>query len=208
MIPIAGGVASFAGEGSPFNKVAGLGFGGVPASAALDEIEKAFAACGSPVQIELAHLADPAIGALLAGRGYRLESFENVLGRAFTGEPERVMPPGVDVRPSGAEESETWLEVVAEGSVHPDTQGVPWHEEFPREVIIGAERDMAAAGAVRYAALRDGTIAGGATMRMAEGVAQLTGAATAPATTSAVAVWERSSSPQPKLRSGAAAATG
>ena len=181
VIPIAGGAASFAGEGSPFNKVAGLGFGGVPYSAALDEIEKAFAACGSPVQIELAQLADPAIGALLTGRGYRLESFENVLGRALAGEPERVMPPGVDVRPSGAEEFETWLAVVAEGSAHPDTHGVPWHEEFPREVIIGAERDMAAAGAVRYAALRDGTIAGGATMRMAEGVAQLTGAATAPA---------------------------
>jgi len=31
------------------------------------------------VQIELAHLADPAIGALLSGRGYRLVSFENVL---------------------------------------------------------------------------------------------------------------------------------
>ena len=181
VIPIAGGVASFAGEGSPFSKVAGLGFGGVPGPAALDEIEKAFAARGSLVQIELAELADPAIGALLTGRGYQLESFENVLGRALTGEPERVMPPGVEVRPSGAGEFETWLEVVAEGSVHPDTQGVPWHEEFPREVIIGAERDMAAAGAVRYAALRDGIIAGGATMRIAEGVAQLTGAATAPA---------------------------
>ena len=73
VIPIAGGVASFAGEGSPYNKVAGLGFGGVPDPAALDEIEKAFGAFGSPVQIELAHLADPAIGAVLAGRGYRLE---------------------------------------------------------------------------------------------------------------------------------------
>lgn len=30
VIPISGGVASFAEEGSPFNKVAGLGFGGVP----------------------------------------------------------------------------------------------------------------------------------------------------------------------------------
>ncbi len=181
MIPIAGGVASFAGQGSPFSKVAGLGFGGVPDPAALDEIEKAFAARGAPVQIELAQLADPAIGALLTGRGYQLESFENVLGRDLTGEPGRVLPPGVEVRPGGAGEFETWLEVVAEGSVHPDTQGVPWHEEFPREVIIGAERDMAAAGAVRYAAWRDGIIAGGATMRIAEGVAQLTGAATAPA---------------------------
>ena len=84
VIPVAGGVASFAGEDSPFNKVAGLGFAGVPDSAALDEIEKAFAACGSPVQIELAHLSGPAVGALLTGRGYQLESFENVLGRAAT----------------------------------------------------------------------------------------------------------------------------
>jgi GNAT superfamily N-acetyltransferase len=181
VIPIAGGVASFAGEGSPYNKVAGLGFGGVPDPAALDEIEKAFAAFGSPVQIELAHLADPAIGALLTARGYRLESFENVLGRALTGGPERVRPPGIEVRPSGEEEFETWLDVVAEGSVHPDTQGVPWHEEFSREAIIAAERDSAAAGDTRYAALRDGGIVGGATMRISEGVAQLTGAATVPA---------------------------
>ena len=181
VIPVAGGVASFAGPGSPYNKVAGLGFGGVPDPAALGDIEKAFADYGSPVQIELPHLADPAIGDLLAGRGYRLESFENVLGRALDGDPERVMPPGVEVRPSGAEEFETWLDVVAEGSVHPDTQGVPWHEEFSREAIIAAERDSAAAGDMRYAALRDGRIAGGATMRIAEGVAQLTGAATAPA---------------------------
>ena len=173
-------MASFAGEGSPYNKVAGLGFGGVPAGG-LDEIEKAFAAAVPRCQIELAHLADPAIGAVLAGRGYRLESFENVLGRALTACPSAVMPPGVEVRPSGEEEFETWLDVVAEGSVHPDTQGVPWHEEFSREAIIGAERDSAAAGDMRYAALRDGVIVGGATMRIAEGVAQLTGAATVPA---------------------------
>jgi len=64
VIPIAGGMATYAEEGSPFNKVAGVGFGGVPSAAALDEIERAFAACEAPVQIELAHLADPAIGAL------------------------------------------------------------------------------------------------------------------------------------------------
>ena len=181
VIPIAGGVATFAEGGSPFNKVAGLGFAGVPSAAALDEIERAFSACGAPVQIELAHLADPAIGALLTERGYRLVSFENVLGRALEGEPERVSPPGVEVRPSGDDEFESWLDVVADGVAHPDTQGVPWHEEFPREVYERAERDLAAAGVVRYVALRDGVIAGGASFRMAEGVAQLAGAATAPA---------------------------
>src|SRR5690349_22728228 len=98
VIPVAGGAASFAGEGSPYNKVAGLGFGGVPDARSLDEIERAFAAFGAPVQVELAHLADPAILAALADRGYRLESFENVLGRALTDEPGRVTPPGVEVR--------------------------------------------------------------------------------------------------------------
>jgi ribosomal protein S18 acetylase RimI-like enzyme len=180
-IPFAGGVASFAGEGSPYNKVAGLGFVGVPDSAALDEIERAFAARGCPVQVELAYLADPAIGALLTGRGYVLESFENVLGRDLADGFQPVTPPGIEVRRSGADELEAWLDVVAEGSASPDTQGVPWHEEFPREVLIGAERDGIAAGAVRYTGLRGGLIAGGATMRVAERVAQLTGAATAPA---------------------------
>jgi GNAT superfamily N-acetyltransferase len=181
VIPIAGGVASFAEQGSPFNKVAGLGFGGVPGAAALDEIEQAFTACGAPVQVELAHLADPAIGALLTGRGYRLTSFENVLGLALPGPPGRVTPPGVQVRPSGDDEFESWLDVVADGFAHPDTQGVPSHEEFPREVIARAERDFAAAGVTRYIALRDGVIAGGASFRVADGIAQLTGAATAPA---------------------------
>jgi ribosomal protein S18 acetylase RimI-like enzyme len=181
VIPIAGGVASFAEPGSPFNKVAGLGFGGVPDAAALDQIERAFAARGAPVQVELAHLAGPAIGAFLTERGYRLVSFENVLGRGLGGAPEPVMPPGVEVRRSGDGEFEPWLEVVADGFAHPDTQGVPSHEEFPRAVIANAVRDFAAAGVIRYSALRGGVIAGGASMRMAEGVAQLTGAATAPA---------------------------
>jgi GNAT superfamily N-acetyltransferase len=180
-IAVAGGVATFAEAGSPFNKVAGLGFGGLPSAAALDEIERVFAACGAPVQVELAHVADPAIGALLTERGYRLVSFENVLGLALDGEPERVTPPGVEVRPSGDDELESWLDVVVEGVAYPDTQGVPSHEEFPRDVVERAERDLVAAGVTRYIALCDGVVAGGATLHIAEGVAQLTGAATAPA---------------------------
>jgi GNAT superfamily N-acetyltransferase len=180
VIPIAGGVASFAEHGSPFNKVAGLGFGGVPGEAAIEEIERAFSAGGAPVQIELAHLADPAIGAQLTDRGYRLVSFENVLGLALNGAPEQVTPPGVEVRPSGDDEFDAWLNVVADGFAHPDTQGVPSHEDFPRDVLEKAERDFAAAGVLRYIALRDGVIAGGASFRIADGVAQLAGAATAP----------------------------
>jgi ribosomal protein S18 acetylase RimI-like enzyme len=181
VVPLAGAVASFAEPDSPFNKVSGLGFGGVPGPAELDEIEEAFVSRGAPVQVELASLADPAIGAVLTGRGYRLVSFENVLGLPLAGPPGRVTPPGVEVRPSGDEEFETWLAVVTEGVAHPDSEGVPSHEEFSREAVARAERDLAAAGAVRYLALRDGAVAGGASFRMAGGIAQLTGAATAPA---------------------------
>jgi len=70
---------------------------------------------------------------------------------------------------------------VADGVAHPDTQGVPSHEEFSREALARAMRDLAATGVVRDVALCDGVIAGGARFRMAEGVAQFTGAAIAPA---------------------------
>jgi GNAT superfamily N-acetyltransferase len=179
--PIAGGLACFAEDGSPFNKVVGLGFGGVPGGRELDEIEQAFSARASATQVELAHLANPEIGMALTRRGYQLVSFENVLGLLLDGERERVTPPGVEVRPSGDGEFEAWLDVVVEGFAHPDTQGVPSHEEFPRDTLETATRDMAAAGVTRYVALHDGAIAGAASIRMADGVAQLTGAATAPA---------------------------
>src|SRR3954452_3657526 len=179
-IPIAGGLASFAEHGSPYNKVVGLGFGGVPSTSALDEIEQAFAARGAPTQIELAHLADPYIGELLTGRGYRLESFENVLGCAIARGLERTTPAGIEVRRSGDEELDAWIEVVVDAVAHPDTQGVPWHDEFPREIVQNAERDSAAAGLARYTALRDGVLAGGASLRVHTGVAQLAGAGTAP----------------------------
>jgi GNAT superfamily N-acetyltransferase len=176
LIPVSGGVANFAATDSPFNKVAGLGFGGVPGDEALEEIEQAFAARHTPVQVELASLADPAIGALLTRRGYELVSFENVLGLVLQGDHE----PPADVRLSPDDEFEAWLDVVVDGFAHPDVEGVPTHEEFPREVLAGAMRDFAAAGVRRYVAVRDGVIAGAASFRVAGTIAQLTGAATAP----------------------------
>ncbi|MEV6275474.1 GNAT family N-acetyltransferase [Nocardia sp. NPDC051832] len=180
-IPLAGGVASFAEPGSPLNKVAGLGFDGVPNVQELDEIEKRYAAVGSPIQVELAQLADPAFAELLTGRGYRLVNFENVLGRALPGPPTPAIPEGIEVRPSDDTEFDLWLDIVADGFAHPDTQGVASHEEFPREIIASAMRDLTAtAGVQRYVAIRDGQIAGGASVRHHSGIAQLTGAATIP----------------------------
>ena len=76
-----GGVAAFTDEGSPFNKVAGLGFDGVPSSDDLDRIETEFAVRQAPVQFEISTLADPDLFRALTRRGYELVGFENVLGR-------------------------------------------------------------------------------------------------------------------------------
>ncbi|MGW4531657.1 GNAT family N-acetyltransferase [Nocardia sp. NPDC004340] len=182
VIPLAGGVASFAEDGSPLNKIAGLGFAGIPDEAELDEIERLFAARKTPVQAEVSQLGDPGVGELLTGRGYRLVSFENVLGRELGAALTADVASGVEVTPSGADEFDAWLDVVADGFAHPDTQGVASHEEFPAEIIANAMRDLTgAAGVRRFLARRDGRVAGGASLRLARGVAQLTGAATDPA---------------------------
>ncbi|WP_433673505.1 GNAT family N-acetyltransferase [Nocardia sp. CA-136227] len=182
VIPLAGGVASFAEDGSPLNKIAGLGFAGIPDEAELDEIERLFAARKTPVQAEVSQLGDPGVGELLTGRGYRLVSFENVLGRELGAALTADVASGVEVTPSGSDEFDTWLDVVADGFAHPDPQGVASHEEFPAEIIANAMRDLTgAAGVRRFLARRDGRVAGGASLRLARGVAQLTGAATDPA---------------------------
>ncbi|HSD28547.1 MAG TPA: GNAT family N-acetyltransferase [Vicinamibacteria bacterium] len=180
-VPLAGGFATYTGPGSPLNKVAGLGFAGSLDEGELDAVEKAYAERSSPVQVELSCLADPSIGALLTRRGYTLVGFENVLGRPLPAELPATPGNGIEVSTSPREELTAWLDVVVTAFASPDAQGVPSHEQYPREtaeVVIG---DMAAvAGLVRYLARRDGAAAGGASLRLSEGVAQLCGAATLP----------------------------
>lgn len=182
VLPIAGGVATYAGPGSPFDKVVGLGFAGPVDEAELAAIEQAFARHGAPLQIELSCLAEPSIGRMLTMRGgYVLVGFENVLGRALA--PDEPSPTGIDavISPSGPEERPAWLDAVVTGFATPDTEGVASHEEFPRDALEHAIGDMAEAeGFTCYLARHGDAIAGGAGVRMFEGVAQLCGAATLP----------------------------
>ncbi|MEN8374769.1 MAG: GNAT family N-acetyltransferase [Gemmatimonadota bacterium] len=181
VLSLAGGVATYAGEGSPLNKVAGLGFEGPVSVAELEEVERLYAERGSPVHVELSCLADPSIGALLTGRGYRLVGFENVLGRELSDGPAGDSP-GLDIRASDEADFDVWLDAVVTGFLSPNDEGLPAHESFAREALEQAIGDMAGAeGFLRYLARRDGNPAGGASMRLGEGVAQLCGAATVPA---------------------------
>ncbi|MGN2640014.1 GNAT family N-acetyltransferase [Nocardia takedensis] len=181
-LPIGGGSAVWAAPGSPLDKVVGAGLDGDLVEADLIAVEKAFADRGTPVQFEVSTAADPAVVSSLTARGYLLTGFENVSGLRLT--PGRTARPAPEVRVRAIEpdEIDLWTRVVVDGFATPDTQGVASHEEFPREVIELAERDMAATDGFRaYLAWIDGVPAGGAGLRVGDGIAQLCGAATLPA---------------------------
>ncbi|MFI7667969.1 GNAT family N-acetyltransferase [Nocardia sp. NPDC049526] len=180
--PIGGGLAVWAGPGSPLDKVVGVGMNGAAFDdAELDAVEQAFAEREAPVQVEVSTLADPAVVERLTRRGYVLFGFENVLGLRLQPGRQPQLAEDIEIRDVGHDEFETWVNVVVDGFATPDIQGVASHEEFPREAIERAERDLTAtSGFVGSLAMIDGKPVGGASLRLSDGVAQLCGAATLP----------------------------
>ena len=183
-LPLRSGYATYAGPGSPYNKVAGVGFDGLPDDAELTEIEQRYAEYDAPVAFEVSTLADPRLVERLTERDYALVSFENVLVRDLRHEP-MATPDGIAVVREGDTDDPdwrtTWLEVVVAAASHPDTEGLAQHEEFPRVALEQAELAGLDAGVRTYLAMVDGAPAGGAGLRLADGIAQLAGAGTVPA---------------------------
>lgn len=176
---LAGGIAVCLGPQSPLTKVIGVGFAGIPDGAELEAVELAFLERGAPVRAEVATLADPAFSATLSKRGYVLEGFENVLGRAIIpDDAAETAIPGIEV--TQTTDARVWTDVVIDGFQQPDTGVVSAPGEFfPREALEQAYADTAAAGGFsRYLARIGGVAVGGATMRIDGAVAQLCGAAT------------------------------
>jgi GNAT superfamily N-acetyltransferase len=176
-----GGAAVFVERGAPFNKVVGVGFEGVPAAAVLDRLEQEFADRQAPLSFEVSTLADPALTRSLTARGYLLTGFEHVLGLPLDASARFGPVPGVEVLRAGDEESALWMDTVATGFEHPEPEGPSSQPPVPRDVLERVFGDtMAAPGFERYLARRGGVVAGGATLRIEDGVAQLSGAATLP----------------------------
>ena len=181
-VPLGGGAAVFSGTGSPINKVIGLGFDGRIAEGAWDTVERSFAARGCPVRVEVSTLADSSIAAALTRRGYVLTDFENVLGfdLAQPEEAPAATTEGLTIaRDDG--DSAPWMELIVSGFAHPD--GSPQSSEsFDDEILKQVFRNFAgSAGFTRYLASVDGSAAGGAGLRLSEGIAQFCGASTLPA---------------------------
>jgi len=182
VLPLGGGVAAFSGAESPLTKVAGLGFEAPPSEAELARVEQELGRRGAAVQVELATLAEGGLAERLTARGYALVGFENVLARQLAGAGRAQEREDIAVAPCGLEELETWLDVLVEAFAAPDAQGLVTHESFPRAALRSVLRGMTdAPGFVRILARRAGEPAGGASLRIAGGLAQLCGAGTLPA---------------------------
>jgi ribosomal protein S18 acetylase RimI-like enzyme len=181
-MPLAGGVAAFSGVESPMTKIAGLGFDGAPGDDELARIEALYAARGAAVQVELSTLAASGIAACLSMRGYALVGFESVLARALVLGETRPPRADVTVERVDAEGFEPWLQVVVSAFAAPDAQGVAAHQQHSTAALEPVIRAVAgASGMACYVARRGSVTAGGASMRLADGLAQLCGAGTLPA---------------------------
>jgi len=121
MLEVAGGVAIFAGAGSPLTRAVGLGMRGAVSAADCDRMEEFFAAHGCPSSVEICPLADPSVVEQLSARGYRLTEFNNVLVRPLAGLP--VQPAAADVRLAGPDEGPLWAATAARGFLEKDTFG-------------------------------------------------------------------------------------
>jgi len=173
---LGGGVGVFSGH-SPFDKVIGVGFEPLEL-AELERFEQAVAGRAGRVQVELATLADPALASTLTSRGYALCGFENVLGHAV--DPAIAGADDDSVAEIASAEGAAWIATVTAGFLEPDpADGPAPHESFAGDAVEAALRAMEdVTGYRRLFARIAGEVAGGASMRIHDGIAQLTGAST------------------------------
>jgi ribosomal protein S18 acetylase RimI-like enzyme len=160
-LPIGGGVAVGFDANLPINKVIGAGFDDV-AREDLDRIEGAFSRVGVPTIVELCPLARVAFAADLAMRQYRLTAFENALALPLSNDPVEPSIGGVQVRDVTPGALPEWSRVVAEGFGAPAGGALermlgPLMGATPRTRCLLAEID--------------GESAGGAAVRIEDGVA-------------------------------------
>ncbi len=180
VFPVAGGLAIYGGPDSPTNKLIGAGFDETIVEAeCLTNIEQQFATLRARLQGEVSTLASPDLHALLSSRGYRPSGFENVLGHPLIADSGLVA--GVEVNALRPSEVNMFAEVLVEAFANPDTGGVggdaiPPSEEIRRWVLLTASLP----GFYGVVARIDGELAGAASLRFDDRIAQFSGAGTLP----------------------------
>ena len=188
--PIGGTYAVFGGPGQPFNKIVGLGLNGPVDDDTLTRLEAAYDARGAEIRVEQCTLADPSVAVLLTRRGYELIGYENVLGLGLTSALVQDLSQavhddaarGIAIERARPDQLRLWIETAIDGFLAPDQfDGPPPTETFDRETLRGVYADYSESpGTVLYFASREGEVAGVGSVRAADGLALMSGAATLP----------------------------
>lgn len=159
---VGGGVAVGFDAGSPVNKAIGVGLDEVSREA-WQEVEQAFLRLGVPTIVELCPLASESFVAHLSQYRYQLASFESALVRDLGSDvAEPLTDTRVAVRDVQPDELDLWAAVVAEGfGAEPAS---------PLAQTLGSV--LGATARTRcLLAEHDGALAGGAAVRIEDGVA-------------------------------------
>src|SRR5207247_2741305 len=99
---------------------------------ALGRIESEWESRSEPVRVELSVLADPGVGRVLTGRGYRLHGFENVLGLSLDATPAAPAPTTISIDVAGDDQRQLWAEIAMDALTNRDATGSVAADEFER----------------------------------------------------------------------------
>jgi GNAT superfamily N-acetyltransferase len=171
VLEVAGGLAIFAGRGSPLTQGLGMGLQGPVSEAELDAMEKHLRPDGNgSTQLEVCPFVDPSLSALLAARGYRVNEWQLVWACPI---PEVTAAPAAPpnerlvVRRIRAGEEDLFFRCVLSGFL--ETEEVP-------EAALALMRPAAhAEGMEMYLALLGDEPIGGASLARVGGVAFVNG---------------------------------
>ena len=172
VLAVAGGVAVYAGPGSPYNRAVGIGLQGPISEAEVDRMEAFFANYPVAPQVSLCPLADPSLVRHLGSRGYRIDMFMHTWMRQISTTEDYHLPKGIVICPVSYDEATLWARVAFKG-------GLDSEEAEPgRSAVIAAYPYMA--HTTCYLAWLEGEAAGAGTLSVHEGVAEMFGASTRP----------------------------
>lgn len=165
--PFGGGIAIFAGQGSPMTHAVGIGMQRPVPEAELERMEEFFRDRSSGCVIDLCPLADGSVISFVQNRPYRVVEFNNVLARRITAEDE--FPADPHIRPVEPGEVEDFAQLI----LHGFSEYMPVSDAMvtTMSATLGPSRSYVAEDAKREA---------GAAMGTRTGVALFYGDATLP----------------------------
>ncbi len=183
-IEVAGAYALYDGVASPVTQTFGLGLFDAVAAPELERIERFFAARGAPVCHEVSPLASPALGALLAQRGYVPIEHSNAMVRPIARDrpPAALVDDSIVARAIRADEGELWAETAARGWRFGQASADGWVETPELEAFVRelAPVAMNRQDSVCFLALRGADAVAAGALCLHGGVALLAGACTIP----------------------------